>query len=184
MEILEKTIEKWLGIENNSGSGYGYDSGLKAINNHIIYKIDNVPTIIIGIHKNIAKGFILKQDLSLKKCYIAKGHNYFSHGDTLKDAIKGLEEKILANMDSETAINEFMKKFKKDKKYKGTTFYDWHHYLTGSCKAGRDNFVKNNQLNLNKFYSVMDFINLTENDYGGEIIKKLKKYYKEEEIER
>ena len=31
---------------------------------------------------------------------------------------------------------------------------------------------------LNEMYTIKKFIELTENDYGGEIIKKLKEYYK------
>ena len=45
---------------------------------------------------------------------------------------------------------------------------------------GRDNFVKNNAINLNKKYSVEEFIKICENDYGGEIIRRLKPYYFED----
>lgn len=43
---------------------------------------------------------------------------------------------------------------------------------------GRDNFVNNHGLNLEDEFTVKEFIRLTENDYGGEIIKQLKEYYK------
>lgn len=80
-------------------------------------------------------------------------------------------------MDTEEAIQQFIEKFNKNKKYKGSTFYTWHHILTGSCEMGRNNFIKNHDINLNKMYSVKEFIELTENDYGGEIIKQLKEFY-------
>jgi len=38
---------------------------------------------------------------------------------------------------------------------------------------GRDNFVKSNGIDLNKTYSINEFIELTKNQYGGEIIKQL-----------
>ena len=42
---------------------------------------------------------------------------------------------------------------------------------------GRESFVKNHGLDLNRHYTVKEFINICENDYGGEIIKKLKEFY-------
>jgi len=98
-------------------------------------------------------------------------------GQTSKEAIQALQNKIFRNMDTEELIKQFRQKFKTKSKYKGTTFYDWHYILTGSCEMGRNNFVEEHNLNLDKMYSVKEFIQLTENDYGGEIIKELKEYY-------
>ena len=171
------------GSGNGNGYGYGYGSGsgLKSINEETIWIIDNIQTTITAISKNVAKGFILNIDLTQKPCYVVKSHNKFAHGETIKQAMKDLEEKIFEDMNTEEAINEFRNKFDKDKKYKGITFYKWHHILTGSCTMGRDSFVQNHQLNLNKLYTVKEFIELTENDYGGEVIRQLKQYYTEEE---
>ena len=154
--------------------------GIQTFNNYKIYLIDNIQTIITNITRGVAKGFILNSDFSLDSCYIVKGHNKFAHGKTIKEAQRDLEEKIFEDMDTEQVIEEFRNKFKNNKKYKGTTFYKWHHNLTGSCEMGRNNFVKNHNLDLNKMYSVKEFIELTENSYGGEIIKRLKEYYKED----
>ena len=52
-----------------------------------------------------------------------------------------------------------------------------HHYLTGSCEMGREAFVKRHGIDLDKTYTVEEFIELTEDDYGGEIIKNLKERY-------
>ena len=169
------------GNGSDSGYGYGYGSGsgygLKSINGLTIYTIDYVPTIIEQLVRGVAKGKILNKDFTIEDCYVVKGHNKFAHGSTIQEAMRSLQEKIFENMDTEEAIQEFVKKFKKDKKYKGSTFYTWHHILTGSCEMGRNNFIKNHDINLNKMYSVKEFIELTENDYGGEIIKQLKEFY-------
>lgn len=101
-------------------------------------------------------------------------------GKTLKEALQSLQQKIFENMNTEEAIEKFKEKFENNKKYKGTEFYIWHHILTGSCKMGRDSFVKNHNLDLEKKYTVKEFIKECEKDYGGEIIKQLKEYYKEE----
>ena len=168
------------GSSNGSGcgSGDGSGDGWKSINGNKIYRIDNVLTIITHLNKNVAKGKILNRDLTTEDCYVVKGHNEFSHGKTIKEAMQSLEEKIFDNMDTEEAIEEFRKKFKDGRKYKGTTFFKWHHNLTGSCLMGRESFVKNNEIDLNKMYSVQEFIKLTENDFGGSVIRELKQYYK------
>ena len=83
-------------------------------------------------------------------------------------------------MDSEEAIEEFMKKFKKGEKYPGSDFFEWHHYLTGSCLMGRESFVKNHDLSLETMYTVEEFIDLCINDYGREIIEQLKERWGKE----
>lgn len=42
---------------------------------------------------------------------------------------------------------------------------------------GRNNFIKNHEINLKDKYTVKEFINICENYYGSDIIKELKKYY-------
>jgi hypothetical protein len=47
---------------------------------------------------------------------------------------------------------------------------------------GREHFVKENGLSLEKQYTLNEFIELTKNAYGGEIIKKLEEAIKDEKI--
>ena len=169
------------GYGYGDGSGYGYGDGsgygIKSINGKNVYLVDRVQTIITQVRNNIAKGFILNKDLSLELCYVVKGHNLFAHGTTSKSAFQALQEKIFENLDPDEVIEEFRKKFKKDAKYKGEEFYTWHHILTGSCEMGRNSFVRNHDIDLAEKFTVEEFIELCENDYGGEIIKRLKEYY-------
>ena len=164
------------GYGDGSGSGYG----IKAFGNDTVYMIDGLQTIILQIKGQVAKGFILNRDFTLEPCYVVKGNGYFAHGKDIREAQSSLREKIFEDMDSDEAIEQFMSKFEKDKSYKGTDFFEWHHYLTGSCLMGRESFVKNHGLDLEKEYTVAEFIELTENDYGSEIIKQLKERIKEE----
>ena len=163
------------GFGRGSGNGSGY--GLNKINGMEINLIDSVPTVIAHIKNDFATGFVLKRDFTLVPCYVAKRNGYFAHGETLKKAFTALQEKIFENMDTEKTIEEFTKKFKKEEKYPGTDFFEWHHYLTGSCLMGRETFVKNHGLNLNDLYTVNEFITICENNYGGEIIQRLKEFY-------
>lgn len=201
MEILNNKIKKFVEIKGGDGCGYGsgdgsgygdgwgsgdgsgygdyaeYNTGIGSLNGETIYLIDHLPTIISHVCKNVAHGFIVNADLTLEPCAIAKGHNYFAHGKSSQEAIQALEEKIISHMNTTQALVQFKKKFKKGKKYKGTEFYKWHHLLTGSCKQGRDNFIKRHQLNLEDEYSVLQFIKICEHDYGSTIIAQLKDLY-------
>ena len=169
------------GYGDGDGFGFGFDSnkksGIVQINNMYVFKIDGLPTIITKVRGNIAKGFLLDDDLTLTPCFIAKQNNLFAHGVTLRAAINSLQVKLFGKTPVNERIDLFMKKFKLGKKYKGTLFFDWHEYLTGSCLEGRKHFIRNNNLSLDNEYTVEEFIKLTENSYGKEIIKILKKAY-------
>lgn len=156
------------------GSGYGYSDGIKSFNGEFVYMIDEIQTIISNIKGNLAKGFILNSDLTLSPCYICKSDKYFAHGETLKEARRALQEKILENMDTDEAIERFLSIFEKEKKYPVKDFYEWHHYLTGSCEMGRKAFMHDKNITFDDTYTVDEFIALCENSYGGKIIKELK----------
>ena len=161
------------GYGDGSGYGSGYGSGIKSINGQAIHMIDNVPTIIVSIHMALAKGFILNSYLTLDPCYVVKGDGLFAHGETPQAAQEALRKKMFEAMDTEEAIEKFCETFKKGKRYSGHDFFEWHHYLTGSCKMGREAFVRNHDLDLDKLYTVEEFIELTKEDYGGEVIRRV-----------
>ena len=160
-----------------SGDGYGYGSGygIKSINGNSIYVVDNIPTIITNVKGNIAEGFILQSDLSLTPCFIAKENNQFSHGNTLHEAFESLREKLYDDSTEEERILKFKEHFSDfSKKYSAKDLFIWHHVLTGSCKAGREAFCKDKGMDVdNDRFTVYEFIELTKNSYGGEIIRKL-----------
>lgn len=170
------------GLGNNDGTGKGKGSNcdIGTINGMTVACIDGIYTAIKSVVGNMAKGFIVNDDLTLESCYVAKGNNLFAHGETAEEALSALQEKIFENMNSKEAIDEFLKEFDLDKKYPAKDFYRWHHILTGSCKMGRDEFIKSHGIDLeNGLYTVKEFIELTKNSYGGEVIRQL-----EEEIVR
>ena len=60
------------------------------------------------------------------------------------------------------------------KKYSAKEIFIWHHVLTGSCKAGRESFCRDKGIDVdNDKFTVYEFIELTRNSYGGEVIRKL-----------
>ena len=190
MEALENKIKKFLAIDvgygygdgsgsgdvDGSGYGYGYGDGdgIKVFNGDKVYLVDNILTIFISIRGNIAKGYILQSDLQLKPCFIVKENNKFAHGDTLRDAFNSLQEKLYDDSTEEERIEAFKKKFPEyDVKYDNGDLFTYHHVLTGSCRMGRESFVSDRGLSLDGKTSIREFVELTKNAYGGDIIKKL-----------
>lgn len=163
------------GDGSGCGSGYGSGDGVKSINGNSIYVVDNIPTIITNVKGNIAKGFILQSDLSLTPCFIVKENNQFSHGNTLHEAFESLQEKLYDDSTEEERIIKFKEHFSDfSKKYSAKDLFIWHHVLTGSCKAGREAFCKDKGIDVNNDrFTVYEFIELTKNSYGGDIIRRL-----------
>ena len=151
--------------------------GLNTFLSKRVYYIDNIPCHIYSIHNNIAKvGVIDIQDMSIDDCYIAKYENCFYHAKTMREAIIGAQKKYLSTIDVEKRIKMFKEKFNsKNKKYPAKDFYEWHTMLTGSCTYGKNQFVENERIDLKKDkFTVNQFIELTKNQYGSDIIQKLK----------
>lgn len=82
------------GSGSGYGYGYGYGYGIKTFNGDKVYIIDDIPTIIKHIHDNVAKGYILNDDFTLTKTFVAKENGKFAHGETLHDAFASLQEKL------------------------------------------------------------------------------------------
>ena len=169
------------GSGSGYGSGYSYGSGygdIKALNGNIVDYIDDVPTIITQVRGNIACGYIVKNDLTLDYCFIAKVGNSFAHGKTIKEAVADAEAKEMENMPVEERIKEFIEVFGSlDSEHTGKEFYDWHHILTGSCRMGRDEFCKAHDIDLEKKYTVRYFLDITKNSFGSDVIKLIREAY-------
>lgn len=191
------------GFGNGCGSGYsnffgygfgcvcgrgfdksdGYDEGsycnnILTFNGNIVDNVDMLPTIIIQVKNNFAKGYIIKDDLTLESCYIAKIGNFFAHGKTLKDAVSDVVKKQGKNMSIEERIKNFVKIFGSlNSEHTGKEYYDWHHFLTGSCQMGRDKFCKAHNIDLSKKYTVKYFLDITKNSYGSNVIKLVREAY-------
>ncbi len=174
------------GSGDGSGCGYGYGygsgDGIKSFCGHKVYQIDDVPTLIDHVHGNAAKGRILRDDLSTEDCYIAKQGSLFAHGETLREAMDALRDKLFEDMPEEERIAEFVKAHEWGKQYPSADYYDWHHRLTGSCDMGRSEFAKRHGYKLtdDELLTVEEFIKLTENSYGGSVIRRLREAYQEE----
>ena len=173
------------GYGSGDGSGYGYGYGysdgsgscygdsLKSISGEKVYMVDGIATTISHIHGNTAKGTIVNNDLTETPCYIVKEGKYFAHGKTLAEANAALQDKLFEVMPTEERIVAFWECHKKGVKYPTKDFFEWHHKLTGSCLMGRQQFAKDHGVDLEGEMTVEEFIALTKNAFGGDIIKRL-----------
>ena len=94
------------GCGSGCGDGFGYVDGngtgyiptimfndvpvmtnIKSLNGNVVDYINDVPVIITHILDNFAAGFIVKNDLTLSPCFIAKIGESFTYGTTLKEAV-------------------------------------------------------------------------------------------------
>lgn len=160
------------GYGDGDGSGYG----VNMFNGDKVYIIDETPTIIKSVRDNIAKGYILNGDFTLTPTFIVKDNGKFAHGETLHEAFFALQEKLYDNSTEEERLEAFRAHFPDfAKKISAKELFHWHHVLTGSCKQGRLSFCTNKGIDIDKdAYTIHEFIELTQDSYGGHIIRKLK----------
>lgn len=142
-----------------------------------VYDIDGTETAIYSIFGNYAKGAILRSDLTLSPCYIAKQDGFYAHGNTIREAREALENKLYEDMPQEERIEAFVSTHDLDKSYPTMEFFGWHNRLTGSCEMGRREFAKEHNIDLNGSMTTREFLELTKDAYGGETIKKCETRY-------
>ena len=165
------------GYGDGSGYGYGYGygdgDGIKSLCGEDVHMIDGVPTIITRVRGNVAKGKIVRSDMGTETAYIVKGGSCFAHGRTLHEAWAALEDKLFEDMPVEERIDAFAAEFKLGEARTVADFYAWHHKLTGSCTQGRDAFARDHGLKMDDVMTPEEFIRLTCNAYGGDVIRQL-----------
>ena len=152
--------------------------GLDKLNGKDVYYIDNIPCHFLCIVGNVAKVEIIKNDFSREVQYVAKSGYFFAHGETKEKSIRAVSDKFFASLSFEEKKNEFLSKFKKEARYPNQEFFIWHHYLTGSCESGRKIFVQSKNIDLQESMTVLEFLNLTKNEYNGNKIRELIESYK------
>lgn len=163
---------------NTDAAGYGHGFGDVAhFCGHDVYDIDGMPTLIYQVHGNVARGAILRHDLTLKPCYIIKRDNMFAHGETLYEASRALDDKIFRGLSVDERMDEFILKHPHiNKPYPCKDLDQWHHRLTGSCDMGRKSFAAACGIDIeHDSITVRQFLKLTRNEYGGKVIRLLER---------
>jgi hypothetical protein len=173
MGTVIRPVGDGYGDGDGDGDGKGKGYGIKSFNGQEVHIIDGVQTIIKKVRRNIATGFIVQNDLTLKKCFVARIGDYFAHGSTIAEAIRDAESKQFEDFEPEERIAEFRAKFNMNDSYTGHEFFEWHQRLTGSCEMGRAQFVKDQSINLDQLFTVREFVELVRGSYGSDITNQL-----------
>lgn len=160
------------GYGDGDGNGNGYGAFVK-ITEHRIYWIDGTPTVIYTIHGSYARGGVPQADMTLKPCYIARVGDSFAHGDTLREAQADAQAKEMRNLPVGERVTQFLATYPdSDKPIPAKELFSWHNILTGSCLFGRKRFCAERGIDVERdSYTVRDFVELTKDSYGGEVIK-------------
>ena len=162
------------GSGSGDGSGYGDGDGIKSFNGEPVYRIESVNTLIRSVCGNIAHGAIVNNDLTITPCYIVKQDGVFAHGETLREAMEALRDKLFEDMPEDERIDAFLRETDREKTYPTQYFYDWHHRLTGSCDMGRKQFALDHGVDLEHgMMTLTEFLELTKDAYGGDVIRKV-----------
>ena len=164
------------GDGDGSGSGSGNDYGVKEFNGRKVYKIDRLSTLIYAVKGDVAKGAVLRSDMTLRDCWIARRGNFFAHGDTLHEAVEAVEAKWRENRPLDDRIAEFLKTHPSLDEPYGDLF-EWHHILTGSCEFGRRQWCDGHGYKPTDSIALRTFLTETAGDYGGDVIRQVAKEY-------
>ena len=188
-ELAIQFLEAGSGHGSGSGSGYGDGSGygsgygdgsgygIASINHLPVFVVDDIPTAFSKIKGNVAKGYIVKNDLTLTPCFLVKSGSTFAHGATLREAMEALRDKLFEDMPEEERIQAFVREHPPGVPIPNRQLFGWHHRLTGSCLMGRNEFVARHGIDLDGSTTPEEFVRLTEHAYGGDVIRKLRNFY-------
>jgi len=168
------------GYGNGNGDGYGYGkgngdgNGIAEINGMKVYNVDGVPTCIVAIKGNFAKGYSIRHNIELVPCFIAKVGNSFAHGETLKKAFADAQSKEFQRLPIEERIDLFVKEHPDNSELiSNEKLFSIHNMLTWSCEFGRREFCKQHNISLDNSMTIAEFLGITKDAYGGEIIRNI-----------
>jgi hypothetical protein len=122
------------------------------------------------VRGNVAKGFILRDDLTLAPTVVVKRGDKFAHGETLELARMALTEKLQAY--PEYQLEELKAAFESGP-ISGAELSEWHSKVTGSCQQGRDEFIRAKGIDLKRKYDAKEFLVLVKGQYGYEHLEGL-----------
>ena len=105
-----------------------------------------------------------------------KKGDFYAHGETLHEAHKFVHDKFNKAVSISDRIKAFKDKFQDfNAKVLAKDLFEWHYFLTGSCKLGRLALISERNIDINNdLVSVNEFIEMSRDKFGWEIIKLLK----------
>ena len=168
-----KGYGKGCGYGNGSGSGDGDGSGYGSGKGYGIkgyVAVDGIYCRLLNQKNNCYK---VETFPEREICYLADYQGEITHGKTLKEAAQAAKTKFFTKLNFAEKKTEFLELFQTKKKLSGKVLYEWHGILTGSCKFGRDRFCEQHNIDLQKKYTLGEFVKIVKDDFGGDKIKEL-----------
>ena len=172
------------GFNESSGSAYVgkigktiYTSGrgIKSFNGQTVYYINNNPVIIHSLHQEqYARVSTINLDLTLSESYLARIGEIIDTGENLHEAYKEVYLKSIKEKEEDERIQTFIDLYPNpDKEILGLDFMKWHSVLTDACLDGQLKFIKNNNLDTNKKYSIKFLVKLTRRAFNPSVMQKI-----------
>lgn len=155
-------IYEWIGIEKEENS----------LDN--IINIDSIFLQTINISDNIAHCINLSNG---EDVYIAKQDSIWALGKTERAAQLMLKRKIFYSKSVDEHILDFVNKFSADEIHTTDEWIKIHHEYMGSCGIGAYQFIKQNNIKRYNKYTTLQFLDIVDGAYGGDIVSKIKQYY-------
>lgn len=139
-----------------------------------IVLVDGISVQIDSIDENVMKCHTIEQN---KTKFVAYEGEFQASGRTERSAKLKLRRKIFNSKTEEERINEFIFKYKADEKHTADEWVEAHQLLTGSCGRGAWNFLKKMDIRRYDTFTTMEFLDIVDGAYGGDIISKVKRHY-------
>ena len=162
------------GDGDGSGSGYGYGYTLIILYGQPVHYIDGVPCLPVNVHGDtMAVDVINERDWTLGRAYVARWQGEVAHGETIREAVEAAKNKYFARMDPREKKRQLLDLFAEKRRLTVKELHAWHGRITGSCEFGRSRFQEEHGLNDDDTLSLEEFVELTRNAYGGDLIASL-----------
>lgn len=166
------------GSGDGSGDGDGYGGGveIQSYKGQEVYYVDDIPCVFKSVHNDWASVEVIDlNNFTTHTAFLGKFENVIAHGDTIRDAITDAKTKYFSQFNFEKIKEMFLQEFSKKEKMTVKELYDWHGLLTGSCRFGRSQFQEEHHLKDTDELTLAQFVELTQDAFGGSRIKELLK---------
>ena len=161
-----------LGLGSGSGEGEGYT--LMILYGRIVHYIDGIPCLPVSAHGDtMAVDVIDEQDWTLSRAYVARWQGEAAHGETVRKAVEAARNKYFARMGPGEKKRQLLDLFAEKGRLTVKELYAWHGRITGSCEFGRSRFQEEHGFKDDDTLSLEEFVELTRNAYGGDLIASL-----------
>jgi hypothetical protein len=153
-----------------------YFARLQKFKGKRVYYFDDIPCIVhkVKYDRDYLQVEVIENDLhTTRMAFIVYKGGEIAHGDTLEEAENAALEKYYSGKDFEELAALFISTCPSlEQKEKVSDLYRWHGLLTGSCKFGRDRWMRERSLTFEDEMTVGEFLSIP--DFNSERLLRVK----------